>query len=171
MVRGMSVSVERRPHVAARRRGSGAIPWLVGIIVALSAAVIGLALWLIVTPAGQETQLPEAAQETLDGYRNAWAAFDGEGAMGFVTEGYAFVTSGNELDATAMAERVHYTAMEQRLATETVAEVISGDGSRYHVAQSERIGSDSEATALSVITLVERDGTWLVSRHEWLGSS
>lgn len=163
----MTVRLESRPVVESperrARRTNGA---LLGIIVILSAALIGAGAWALAGPRAATADLPAGAQEALDGYREAWAGFDGGTAMSFATPGYAFVTSGNALDAAMMADRIHYATVAGRVTTEPEQEMVSGGGSTYHVVQTEL--GDGLPAGVSVITLVEIDGTWKVSRHEWL---
>lgn len=154
----------------AQRPGRGL---LMGLVVVLTAAVIGLAAWVIIDRTStSDTAVTDDVRELLDAYYTAWNTADGDAYLELVTEDGVFVTSdGADSVATQAASIDSLGPYDWRV--EGVGEpIMTGDGPWY-VAQVDHLTAkmypEEGYLGISTFTIVEEDGTLLIERHVYTG--
>lgn len=140
-------------------------------VVVLAVALVGLGAWVICDQASRsDTAATSDIQKLLDSYTTAWNDDDSDAFVALVTDDYRFSDGGAG------------AAVEQQAATisrlggldwnvEAIGDpVVSGDGPYYCVAQSNHTTSlMGDADGISVFTIVERDGVYLIDSHVHIG--
>lgn len=150
------------------KRRNRLLTWLVGV---LAVAVIGLGAWLIADAiAGDDlTAVPEGVEAALDTYDAAWVGTDREAFINATTDDYTFVS---DMGAFGQASQALQVGGLTYFEFEELGRVGVGDGSSYYVASEQRVRFAANGLwydGISVVTLVEVDGTWKVGQHTWHG--
>ena len=158
-----------RPH---ERRDPGHRV-LVGLVLVLAAALVGLGAWTIVDRAATaDTAVTDEIQQLLDDYHTAWNTWDGDAYRALMTEDGVHVIPGRTMSAAQQAtvveglERVGWHV-------EAIGEpIMTGDGPWY-VAQAHLLTADTDPEegrqGLSTLTIVDDGGTLRISRHVYTG--
>lgn len=145
---------------------------LLAVIVILVLAVVGVGLWAIVdSNDSSSASLPSGAEEALDGYMDASSTYDGEAFLAVVTDDYLFEAYNVSEDATAHAATITDEWSDISFAVEVTGDsAVAGDDTGYVVAEPQAASwaGQSGQDGMSVFTLVEVDGTWLIQSHEWV---
>jgi hypothetical protein len=149
--------------------------FLIALVVVLAAAVVGLGAWLIIDQtSSSDVATTDEVQQLIDDYHDAWNDHDGDAYLELVTDDAVFVTS---LASTPAATQARTISAGERTdwQVEPVGEpIMTGDGPWY-VAQANRLTAavypDDGYEGLSILTIVDDDGTLLVDRHLYVGQS
>ncbi len=113
--------------------------------------------------------LPERAAEALANYTDAVLAADGDAMLDYVTDDFAFLSYGTDVQErefrAGYVTRNYGTFELEVIGDQTVV----GGGDTYIVSTPERATTPAVAEGISVVRLVESDGTWLVDVHRFVG--
>ena len=151
--------------------------WLIAAVVVLAIALVALGAWVVTDlTATSATEVPEEIAEMLEGYRAAWADYDGEAFLGYVRE-MDYVHSSamgtyNAAETAALINRGESWGTQH----ESLGEGISvGDGpTKYVVMPSRTTWTDNPEgnVGFSIFTVNDwSDDGWVVVRHEWIGEN
>lgn len=142
----------------------------------LSAVVLVFALIVVgCSDDDDETEavdLPDGAAAVVEDYYETVAQdHDGDGMLGLVTDDFEFVSHDGALDRETWAAQVDLFFDD--FSVERFGErVVVGEGTAYIVSQPEHTsGTGIDDQALSVMRVVEVDGTWLLANHYYLPAS
>jgi hypothetical protein len=144
------------------RRLSILIPLLITISVVMAACSSG--------ENSQVVDLPAGAAEALDNYSEAVLSADGEAMLRFVTEDFAFLSYGT--DVQEREYRADYvTSYYADFDVKSIGDsMVLGNGSTYIVATPESAtASSGMVEGFSTIRIVQVDGVWLVDVHRFTG--
>jgi hypothetical protein len=114
--------------------------------------------------------LPAGAAEALDSYTNTLLAADGEAMLAFVTEDFAFLSYGT--DVQEREYRAGYvTSYYANFDVKTIGDpMVLGSSDTYIVAIPESAtASSGVAEGFSTIRIIQDDGAWLVDVHRFTG--
>lgn len=147
----------------------GRIRGLVTTMAVMALALAGLGAWTVYElVADSGSAVPSEIDGLLDAYITAWNKNDGEAFLALTTDDYELEYGGFVLTAQAIAEDM--TQIEEGdFVVEVIGDPISsGDGPTYHVAHASLITESgfSPLNVMTVYTIVERDGEFLISRHQ-----
>ncbi|MBT8193347.1 MAG: hypothetical protein KJP22_08100 [Acidimicrobiia bacterium] len=140
-------------------------------LVILAMAVMGLGAWLIsdVVASDDLTTVPAEVDAALETYNAAWLETNRAAFLDATTEEYTFASDQGTYGQASQASQVGVLAYFE---FELFERVIMGDGNPYYVASEQRVRFASAGTwydGVSIVTLVETDGTWKVAQHTWVG--
>ena len=114
-------------------------------------------------------ELPAEAAEALDKYGEAVTAADGEAMLGCVTDGFTFLSYGNDVqerDFRAEYVTANYGSFKMEILG---TPMVLGSGDTYIVAEPERVTKPAWVSGFSLIRLKQVDGVWLVDAHRFIG--
>ena len=116
-------------------------------------------------------ELPAEVAEVYDNYTEALLAGDGEAMLEFVTDDFTWLSYGtNLMDAEYRADYVTRYYSQLNFDVEEIGEpTVVGGGAEYIFSTPERATTPAIADGISLVKMVEVDGTWLVSAHRFLG--
>jgi hypothetical protein len=163
-----SIEAETEFGILNRRRLQGRVRGLTATVAVLALALVGLgALTVYNLVAESDTAIPGEIDAVLEDYFAAWNENDSEAFLALTTDDYKLEYGGVVLTAQQIA-----TDMTRLEKGDFVVEVIgdpirSGDGPVYHVAHASLITERgfSPQNVMTVYTIVERDGDFLISHH------
>lgn len=184
----MSTFTERPDHVT--ESGSGHTPtptdrhhgdgssgrgMLIGLVVVLAAAVVGLGAWLIVDGTEtSDTAVTDEVQQLLDDYHDAWNEYDGDAYLRLMTPGGMHVVGGRATQAAQQATIIEGLDRYDWHVEPIGEPILVGDGPWY-VAQANLLTAttypEGGHEGLSVLTIVNDDGTMRITRHVYTGRS
>jgi hypothetical protein len=140
-------------------------------VVVLAVALVGLGAWMIYDYAtSSDTAVTSEVDTLLDDYMAAWNDYDADVFLALVTDGYTFEGFGEvntaEEEAVGIAQLGNYDWNVELIGDRTMV----GDGPTYVVAQPNRVNSTlADYEGVSLFTIVERDGVYLISNHSFTG--
>ncbi len=114
-------------------------------------------------------ELPAGAAEALANYTDAVLAADGDAMLDYVTDNFTFLSYGTDVQEREF--RADYVTKNYgNFEVEVIGDqtVVGGDET-YIVSIPERATTPVVAEGISVVRLVESDGTWLVDVHRFVG--
>ncbi|MCL1692258.1 MAG: hypothetical protein M3096_01100 [Actinomycetia bacterium] len=116
-----------------------------------------------------DAALPAGAVEALDRYTEAVLAADGDVMLDYVTDDFAFLSYGTDVQEREF--RADYVTKNYgNFEVEVIGDqTVVGGGDTYIVSVPERATTPVVAEGISVVRLVESDGTWLVDVHRFVG--
>ncbi len=146
---------------------------LVYAVWVLAILVVGLSAWVITDlVVDSRTATTAAIDALIADYNAAWNDYDGAAFEALVADGYVFVDGVQTTNVDEQVGIIENVMKGWQFAVEETGEpMMYGDGPWY-VAQLNHvttITNQDGSGGFSVFTIVERDGTLLVQRHEWLG--
>ncbi len=158
------------PHVDQHRPGNR---FLFITIAVLALVLIGLGAWTIVDRSStSETAVTADIQQLIDDYTAAWNDYDGVAFTALVTESYGFASPYGNSDAVEEAINIStYLETTNWHATHSGDPIMVGDGPWLVAVANHITGNDFGADGedgISVITVVDNDGTLLIARHEYM---
>ena len=130
---------------------------------------------ILVTEAGvlafesEGSALPPGAAEALANYTDAVLAADGDAMLDYVTDDFTFLSYGTDVQEREF--RAGYVTRNYgNFELEVIGDqTVVGGGDTYIVSTPERATTPAVAEGISVVRLVESDGTWLVDVHRFVG--
>lgn len=163
------------PAVRHHRDGSPGRGTLIGLVVVLAAAVVGLGAWLIVErSAASDVAVTDEVQQLIDDYHDVWNEYDGEAYLDLVTENGVHVVGGRATSASEQAMIIDGLGRYDWHVEPLGEPIMVGDGPWY-VAQANLLTSatypEEGYEGLSTLTIVDDDGTLRISRHVYTGRS
>lgn len=153
-------------------RLQGRIRGLTITVVVLAVALLGLGAWMIYDyAAGSDTAVTGEIETLLDDYNAAWNAYDSEAFLALVTDNYTFEGAGEVNTAEQEALGIAQLGGYDWNVTITGDRVIAGDGPTYVALQPNQVTSTvGDMEGISVFTIVETNGSYLISGHRFIGS-
>lgn len=141
-------------------------------VIVLAVALLGLGAWTIYDYAtGSDMAVPGEIETLLDDYATAWNDYDSAAFLALVTDDYTFESLGQVTSAEEEAAGIAQLGLDDWGVEPTGDRIMAGDGPNYFVAQSNRVTSSvSDYEGISLYTIVERDGVYLISHHSFTGS-
>ena len=114
--------------------------------------------------------LPAGAAEALDNYTNTLLAADGEAMLAFVTEDFAFLSYGTDVQEQEYRAR-YVTSYYANFDVKTIGDpTVLGSGNTYIVAIPESATvSSGVVEGFSTIRIVQADSAWLIDVHRFTG--
>jgi hypothetical protein len=158
---------ETKPEAERTRRPT---IWLI----VLSILVLGMGAWIIYDYS-QDTALapgPDMA-ELIDDYVGAWNDYDGEAFLETTRAGYTFSAYGQTFDRDDQLSNIENSLSARAWHVELLDDpLVIGDGPWYFVSFPGEITENlfDVTHGMSVLTLVEADGGYLVTSHTFTGS-
>ncbi len=149
--------------------------FLIALVVVLAAVVVGLVAWLIIDQtSSSDVAATDEVQQLVDDYHDAWNNWDGDAYLDLVTDDAVFVSRFATTPAATQANIIS-SGEGTNWHVQAVGEAImTGDGPWY-VAQANRLTAavypDDGYEGLSILTIVDVDGTLQVARHQYIGES
>lgn len=165
----MTKSIEAETvEIPQEKRSQGRTRVLTFTVAILAMALVGLGGWTVYNLVSEsDTAIPGEIDAVLEDYIAAWNENDSEAFLALTTDDYRLEYGGFALTAQQIA-----TDMTRLDKGDFVVEVIgdpirSGDGPVYHVAHASLITERgfSPQNVMTVYTIVERDGDFLISHH------
>ena len=113
--------------------------------------------------------LPSVAAGALANYTDAVLAADGDAMLDYVTDDFTFLSYGTDVQEREF--RADYVTRNYgNFELEVIGDqTVVGGGDTYIVSTPERATTPAVVAGISVIRLVESDGTWLVDVHRFVG--
>lgn len=143
-------------------------------IVILGVLVLGFGAWIIYDYTQDSALAPGAEIEQLvEDYTDAWNSYDGEAFLATTQEGYTFTSNAGTFDRTEQLFNIENVLPELAWQVESLYEPLAvGDGPRWFVTVPSETSDNVRdfVEGVSVITVVERDGTYLITGHIFIGS-
>lgn len=149
---------------------------LVVLVTVLTVITLGLAGWLAsLLLAEEETAPTPDVAAVVEDYRDAWNAHDGAAFLALVTPDFEFYDTpglpGDSAGTTAAMIGADLAPIEWAVA-EVGEPLIASSGSTVEVSMVNRVTSTSalaEGDGISLLTLVQVDGSWKVRQHIFIG--
>lgn len=163
-------ALTERPDVAESselQRAHGRIRALTITVVVLAVALVGLGAWVIYDQvADTDTSVTGEIQSLLDDYTAAWNDYDSEAFLALVSDDYTFDGTGVD----AMASRISQLGGLDWNVEVIGDPIMAGDGPFYFVAQVNHVTNViGDEDGVSLFTIVESDGSYLISEHVFTG--
>lgn len=148
----------------------GRIRGLTITVVVLAVALLGLGAWMIYDyAAGSDTSVTGDIETLLDDYSAAWNDYDSQAFLALVTDDYTFEGAGEVNTAEEEALGIAQLGAYDWVVTVTGDRVVAGNGATYVVLQPNEVTSTiGDMEGISVFTIVETDGTYLISGHRFI---
>lgn len=162
-----TVALDQRLETLDRRnRNLGVTVVILGIL------VLALGAW-IAYDYSQESVVAASSEMTqlLDDYTAAWNDYDGAAFLALTTEGYRFTSAGGmEFFRADQATEIESTLPSFAWQVEKLGDpVVTGDGPWYVAVPNETTTNIRDAQGVSIITVVDIDGTLKVASHRVIG--
>lgn len=143
-------------------------------VVILSILVLGLGAWIIYDYT-QDTALAPSAEITqlVDEYSAAWNNYDGEAFLATTRAGYTFTSNlAGTFDRDDQQDVIENILPARAWEVEWLDDPIAvGDGPWWYVSIPSRVSTlpNDVMDGISVLTVVDSDGTYLVTQHIFTG--
>jgi hypothetical protein len=172
----MTTSIDRSKTVAdsgqetLERRNRG----LEIAVVILTILVLGLGAWIIYDYTQGSAFAPSAEIEQLvDDYHDAWNNYDGEAFLATTREGYTFTSSAaGTFDRAEQLDVIEKTLPSYDWEVERLDDpMVIGDGPWWYVSFPVQTSDNlrDSINGMTVLTVVDFDGTYLVAGHVFIG--
>lgn len=146
--------------------------WIAVMI--LGALVLGLGAWLIYDYTQDSALAPSAEiAQLVEDYTNAWNDYDGEAFLATTREGYTFTSNAGTFDRTEQLYAIENTLPKYEWRVEPLLDPIAvGDGPTWFISLPNETSDNIRdlVEGVTVLTVVDRDGDYLVTRHIFVGS-
>jgi hypothetical protein len=143
-------------------------------VIVLGVLVLGLGAWIIYDYTQDSALAPPAeVTQVVEDYTAAWNNYDGEAFLATTREGYTFTSSAGAFDRTEQLSAIENTLPTIRWQVMPLDDPIAiGDGPTWFVVSLDETTDNIRdfVEGVSVITVVEDDGSYLITRHVFLGS-
>ncbi len=148
----------------------GRIRGLTIAVVVLAVVLLGLGAWMVYDyVTGADTAVTGDIETLLDDYAAAWNEYDSDAFLVLVTDDYTFEGPGEVNTAEVEAAGIAQLGAYDWNVTMTGDRVIAGDGPTYVVLQPNEVTSTiGDMEGISVFTIVETDGSYLISGHRFI---
>jgi len=143
------------------------------LVVLLAAAVVAVGAWAILAGHGNsDTAVTAEIEELLDDYYTAWNDWDGDAYLTLVTENAVHETSLGTSTAQSQASFIDgFGAYDWHV--ERIGEAIMHGDGPWYVAQANLLTANTYPEdgheGMTVLTIVDDEGTLKVARHVYLG--
>jgi len=146
--------------------------WLTVVI--LGVFLLGFGAWIIYDYTQDSALAPSAEiAQLVDDYTNAWNDYDGEAFLATTQAGYRFTSNAGTFDRTEQLFVIENTLPEVEWRVEALADPMAvGDGPTWFITIPNETTDNIRdfIEGVSVLTVVDRDGTYLVTGHIFIGS-
>jgi hypothetical protein len=147
--------------------------FLIALVVVLVAAVAVLGgLVISDRTSTSDTAVTDEIGQLVDDYNDAWNNWDGDAYLELVTDNAVLQTAGGE--TTAAQQAVMITNLEgSDWHVDTIGDPIMTGNGPWHVAQAnvltDNTSPDEGHRGISLLTIVDDNGTLRISRHVYVG--
>ncbi len=141
-------------------------------VIVLAIALLGLGAWMVYDyTTGSDTAVTGDIESLVDDYNAAWNNYDADAFLALVTDNYTFEGPAGTFSAEDQATGLTALRFYDWNVEMTGDRIMVGDGPSYFVVQPNQVTSTvDDYDGISVFTIVNQDGVYLISHHMFMGN-